>query len=399
MRIVRTLAVAGFVAGLVGACGFRSPGHSNGGDPDAGVDASIDGPVDPTAWLHPWAYRKAITLHALQIEAPGDGALADFPVLISVTDPQIAASAFASGQDIVFTSDDAMTMLSSEIESFSQSAKTLVAWVKVPMLSATTDTRLYVYYGYSGVSSPPAQTPEDVWTGGYRAVWHLQQDPGPGGAGDLKDATAGNHDGTASSSLSASDSVAAKIGRGIRFDGSQDYIDFASTDFGDAFTISMWVFFMGGSNVKSLLSNSASGGNTDGFRFFVNTVQTQDLKIIFETGDGSNNSQRQAATLAGALPLSTFTHVAVAVDRAADKATIFVNGNSASVSTSLANNFKTDSDYEVARMEDPALYFPGMLDEIEVASVARSPEWLKTAYNNQSQPGSFHTLGPEEREP
>ena len=50
-------------------------------------------------------------------------------------------------------------------------------------------------------------------------------------------------------------------------------------------------------------------------------------------------------------------------------------------------------------MEDPALYFPGMLDEIEVASVARSPEWLKTAYNNQSQPGSFHTLGSEEREP
>src|SRR5262249_49362282 len=154
-----------------GACGFGSPRASQ----DAGTDASVDGPIDtpPTAWLHPWSHRKAITLQASQIVAPGAGALVDFPVLISVIDPQIAASALATGADIVFTADDATMVLAGEIESFSPAFKSLVAWVKVPSLSATVDKRLYVYYGYAGPSSPPAQTPKAVWTADFLAVWHL----------------------------------------------------------------------------------------------------------------------------------------------------------------------------------------------------------------------------------
>ena len=39
--------------------------------------------------------------------------------------------------------------------------------------------------------------------------------------------------------------------------------------------------------------------------------------------------------------------------------------------------------------------FPGHLDEVRVSNVVRSAEWFTTAYNNQSSPATFYTVGPE----
>jgi hypothetical protein len=379
---------------LATACGFKSPGA---GPADAAVDAAIDAAVDgpPVPWLGSWMRRKPITLRASQIEAPNNGSLTDFPVLVSITDPQIGAgAALGSGQDIVFTAGDATTLLASEIESFSSQSNQLVAWVKVPTLSATTDTQLYVYYGNP---SPPARTPEAVWTANYLAVWHLHQDPGQGGNGNLADATSGNHDGTATQ-MGSNDSVAGRIGRGLRFNGNNEFVDFGAMDFGNNFTISMWVDFDGGTSVKTLMSNSGPGPDVDGFRIFVNTFNTQNRRIVFETGNGT--ASNIAETADNAMPIDTLTHVAAVVNRTAGTAQIFVNGVSATTDTSIRNDFRTSSDFELGRMElDNGINFPGILDEVRVAGALRPPEWIVTSFNNQSQPGSFHTLGAEQLRP
>jgi MSHA biogenesis protein MshQ len=359
------------------------------------VDAGVDAAGEPKPWLHPWARRRAVTLLASQIEAPSDGSLVDFPVLVSVTDPEIAAAALATGADVVFTGADGTTVLASELESFSTTSNELVAWVKVPDLSATTDTTLYVYYGNP---SPPPQTPEAVWTADFLAVWHLQQDPGPGGAGEILDATSRNQDGTAGIQMAPTDLVPARTGRGLTFNGVDKFIDFAAMDVGNTFTISMWVELDAADNVRTLIASSASGLETNGFRFFINSVDTSDRKIIFETGNGNGNGQ-SASTAPDAIATDTFTHVAVVVDRADATALIFVDGDSVAIDTSIVNDFETTSDFEIARMENSLFFFSGTLDEIRVASTLRPPEWLRTAFNNQLQPGSFHMLGPEELEP
>ncbi len=385
------------VALLLSACEFPAPG-ARPTDPDAGGGADGAGPgPDPQAWLHPWARRKAITLRASQIEAPGDGALADFPVLVSVADPQIRASALASGGDIVFTAGDAVTVLASELESFTPAqGDPLIAWVKVPSLPATTDTTLYVYYGNPG---PPAPTPEAVWTANYLAVWHLHQDPGPDTPAQMLDATSGNRDGTASAAMERDDSVRGPIGRALDFNGSDEYVDYASLDFGDRFTISMWASFEGGTNVKTLMSSSTVGGDTDGFRFFINSAGSIDRRILFETGNGTVGSVNRAQTNSNAIPLNTPTHVAAVVDRTAGTALIYVNGVSVATDTSIRNDFRTSSDFELARMEDSGYHLPGTLDEVRVAGALRSPEWIRTQFNNQSRPGDFHVLGPEQLRP
>jgi hypothetical protein len=229
-------------------------------------------------------------------------------------------------------------------------------------------------------------------------VWHLHQNPGQGGTGDIRDATSANRDGTASGSMDPNDSVSGRIGRGLQFDGVDEFVDFGSMDFGNMFTISMWVAFTGTSS-KSLMANSGTGLDTNGFRFFVNTFPTTDRRVIFETGNGTNNSGRTAQTADDAINANTLAHVAVVVDRSTRIAQIFVNGVSAAISTMTANNFGNNGIFEIARMAGGALYYQGILDEVRVASTLRPREWLLTSFNNQSQPDNFHMVGPEKSQP
>jgi MSHA biogenesis protein MshQ len=365
------------------ACGFKSPDtNTPDGDPQA-------------SWLEPWTHRKSITLHASRIEAPGDGALADFPVLVSVTDPQLAAPALAAGSDIVFTAADGTTRLASEIESFSQATGELAAWVKVPSLSATADTTLYVYYGNP---TPPAQAPEDTWTAAYLGVWHLGQDPGSGTTNNMLDATRASRHGT-SRNMQAANSVSGRIGRGLIFDGSNEFMDFPSLNVGDAFTISMWINLAAVSDVRTLIANSDSGLDADGFRFFVNTAGMSNRKLSFETGNDNGGSGATAATADGAVPTGTFAHVAAVVNRAGQATLLYVNGARVNTSTSTAPSFANNEDLDAGRMKNGDHYFAGTLDQIEIASVLRPAEWLATQVNNQSQPDTFHTLGSEELAP
>ncbi|MEM1540920.1 MAG: LamG domain-containing protein, partial [Candidatus Bathyarchaeia archaeon] len=41
--------------------------------------------------------------------------------------------------------------------------------------------------------------------------------------------------------------------------------------------------------------------------------------------------------------------------------------------------------------------FYGFIDEVRVSSIARSQSWILTEYNNQLNPSTFYTIGPEEQ--
>jgi hypothetical protein len=63
------------------------------------------------------------------------------------------------------------------------------------------------------------------------------------------------------------------------------------------------------------------------------------------------------------------------------------------------DDFDNSSDLEIARIETSGPEFDGMIDEVRIASEIRPLEWLQTYFNNQSDPGAFHTLGAEEDRP
>jgi MSHA biogenesis protein MshQ len=359
---------------------------TDGGHGDAAGSGSGSG-AGP--WLAPWTHRKAVTLLASAIEAPLDGALSNFPVMITLDDPELQAGLLADASDLAVTAADATTLLDHEVESYTAGAR--VAWIRIPALPATTDTTIYLYYGNA---TPPAPNPAATWGADFLAVYHLQQDPGLGAAGDMRDATAHHHDGTAGTSMSTTDSVAGQVGRALQFAGGGDYIAVPTLDLGNAFTISMWMNMQSVSGIHSLLSNSPDNSDTDGIRFFVNTDNSSDRSIHVETGNGSSSAA--AITPYNVVTTGQWTHVAAVVDRTNGQASIVVDGQLANPgSQTILTSFRTASNLEIARMmtNNP---FPGVLDEIEIATALRPIEWLRTAFHDQGDPSSFYRLGPEE---
>ncbi len=119
-----------------------------------------------------WQYRKKLTLDSGLVEADQT----DFPVLISFTnDSDLAAGAQSDFDDVLFTSSNGTTKLSHEIEDYDSTNGDIVAWVKIPVLSSSTDTDIYMYYGCG--TAGDQQNVSDVWSNGYNAVYHLHETP------------------------------------------------------------------------------------------------------------------------------------------------------------------------------------------------------------------------------
>jgi hypothetical protein len=127
-----------------------------------------------------------------------------------------------NGYDITFSASDGATQLDHEVEEYDPASGTLVAWVRIPVLSASVDTVIYVYYGYSGVTSP-TENPTAVWDNHYVGVWHLKEDAvGTGAANLYTDSTANANHGD---DFVSATGQAGQISGGQAFDGVDDYID------------------------------------------------------------------------------------------------------------------------------------------------------------------------------
>src|SRR5690606_2542079 len=70
-----------------------------------------------------WNYRKAITIDASNV---GTGPHTSFPLLIDITDADLAARALSAGNDILCTSSHGTTKLSHQIESYVSASGDLV---------------------------------------------------------------------------------------------------------------------------------------------------------------------------------------------------------------------------------------------------------------------------------
>lgn len=144
--------------------------------------------------------------------------LTDQQVLIRITDhAAIGALCRADGFDVRIT-DAAGSLLPIERVAWSvtSGSATGLVWVRIPTLSATADTTVYLFVGNS--SAADVSSPAAVWggTGGYAGAWHLDET-----SGSLADATGNSNNGTANGSPTH---VAGVAGNGLQF-ASGDYVN------------------------------------------------------------------------------------------------------------------------------------------------------------------------------
>ena len=137
----------------------------------------------------------------------------NFTVLVSVTDPALKTVANGghvanpNGYDIGFYADSGgTTKLKWEVEKYDGTIGNLIAWVKIPSVSSSSDTVFYLMYGNSTINTDQSDPP-NTWDSNFKAVWHL----GNGSTLSLNDSTS---NGNSLANVGATGATTGKISGG-----------------------------------------------------------------------------------------------------------------------------------------------------------------------------------------
>jgi hypothetical protein len=333
-----------------------------------------------------WTRRKRINIASAQVS----GTHNHFPILVRVTDAGLRDYARSDGFDILFTLDGHTVKLNHEIERFVKTTGELVAWVRLPTLSAAGDYPIYMYYGNPGAADQ--SSPTAVWDSTFKGVWHLREDPGAAGGGGIKDSTANANHGAGDGSMTAANWVDGRIGKAIDFDGADDYIRLgnpASLQIAGQITISAWV------NTRVIPGAQIHNIAAHGYRF------SPDQEVFFRLYNGKyqagswNGVDHKTEAAIPSEDLNTWVHLAATYD--GHQWRLYRNGAQVAATANSTGAIAVDADWAIAaRGGGGSRFFNGRIDELRIAAAARGAGWIATEYNSQKDGSVFLALGPQE---
>ena len=318
-------------------------------------------------------YTSRLKAQVNSSQVSGSSDLSNFPVLVSLTNNDLRTVANgglvenSNGYDIVFTSSNGSTLLSHQLESYNATTGELIAWVRFPTLSPTTDTEFYIHFGNSGISTD--QSTVNVWDSNYKMVLHL--------TGDTDDYSGEGTDATDSGTSDA----AGQIARSRQFGTNQgDIISVADAgvsplDITGNITISFWVNITNRNEGPDFVTK---GDYTDGYSTWVDVYG----RIAYQV----NND----ALASGFFQLSSNVWTYLTFTRASNGDRVIYKNGAVLASDNSAASFNTNND--PLYLTTPSYPFEGRMDEVRISNVTRSADWVATEYNNQSSPGTFITL-------
>lgn len=361
------------------ACSGSTKPLTTTGSADGGNNScwSITGSY--TDWYNDsWRKRRAIIIDHTKVA----GDLTDFPFLVSLSsDTGLASNAQDDGDDILFTSEDGATKLAHEIEYFNGTTGELKAWIKVPDLSSTVNTTIYMYYDNS--TSTNQQNATSVWDSNYRLVQHLDETSGT----SIGDSTSNSNPGSKLSSGNPASTTG-------QIDGAQDFSsdnitvpDHNSLDLTSAGTVSYW--FNADTLQDTLPIYKNNTGTGEAANYFC--INYSDASLACGIGNGSTNN---FVSETSAYSATEFKYVVLTWNGTTMK--LYLNGSEVDSQPQTISATANTSPLYIGQFSDPGvIFFDGKLDEIRLSGTNRSAEWVQTEYNNQSSPTTFFTINQE----
>ena len=261
------------------------------------------------------------------------------------------------------------------MEKYDGTTGNLIAWVKIPSVSSSTDSVFDLMYGDSTINTDQSD-PLNSWESNFKGVYHL----GDGSTVVGTDST-GQAAGTKNGTLTAgageiNGDIAGMSGNSANYVSLADPSLFPITT---SWTISAWLKPVAGNHVAVFWGGSSNNGPHIGMNYPIfnswrvafggtscdgGSLDTSNLHVLVGTFDGSNLRLYKNGSLVGgptaASPATSITSEAL-IGRGA-------LGNSP---------------------------WSGDIDEVRIAATARSAGWITTEYNNQNSPGTFITMGSE----
>jgi len=337
-----------------------------------------------------WTHRKALTIDHTKVS--GSTALTNFPVLVSVTDSNLQASAQSNGNDILFTASDGVTKLPHEIESYTSSNGNLIAWVQVPSVSSTTDTVIYVYYGNAAAADQ--QNKPGVWDSNFKGVWHMNDTGGP-----ATDSTT-NAKNAAIMNGAPTFGVAGQIANSVSFNGTSDVLRATSVGLGGATaaTWSGWINWADFTNDNMLAALGSTTFTIEGNNGGGYTNWNPALIVRL-------NINQENCKYAPAPSTNAWHHVVLVMDPSQsidNEIKLYVDGAAQTLTTygncGVGDNTGTfpAQDLHFGGWAYSWFYGKGKLNEVRLSSSTRSASWITTEFNNQNSPATFYSVGAQQ---
>jgi uncharacterized delta-60 repeat protein len=405
------------VSSAARGAGWIQTEYNNQSSP--GTFASL-GAEDSAPFTAPWVYgyRKKLTVDPARVTCGAD--VTNVPVLVSLVDPDLRTVAqgghvaHSNGYDILFRDSSGVVTLDSEIEKYTSDVAngTLVAWVRVPTVSTSAPTDIYMYYGNSAVSCP-AQTrnPTAVWDPSYVGVWHLGDPAG----GKIQDSTANRYHGTRAATIGGGPIPNASSA----IDGGHDFARANSDQVGMSGTASQ--LSLTGFTVETWMKTPDASVPDDYYLVSQSLCCDVNESWALNIADdvGNLNAARFTTKEAGVQnivygPVVTgnqWHHLAGV--RTATELLLYVDGvlANAVADTRAGQTILSTSDISLgSAVCDLTNDHNGTIDEARVSNTVRSACSIETGYNNQKWPikvdsptcsdvNGFICVGPEEAGP
>lgn len=285
------------------------------------------------------------------------------------------------GDDIYFSSDvTGLVKLAHEISYYNPTTGQIQAWVKVPTVSHTVNTNLYINYG-SPFLLRDNSTPTIVYDSNYKRVWHCSSSADSLGVNPLTAQGTAAFTGTGFSGITNGAFAFSGGGAGNNAINTTNVTDF---DFGTGdFALSAWFKSPTTGAYQTILGRT----NSTLFTWLYADQTTNNITLYLNGLVASSTANATDGSYHYIVAVRDSNTLKVYVDGVIGGTTVSGSTQSATQSGSPNMGIGMRSD-NFGTMGSSTF-----LDEVRISNIARSQSWITTEYNNQSSPSTFFLFG------
>lgn len=345
-----------------------------------------------------YSYYRPIVVSHLKVF---NSTQSNFPMMVAGTVADLATVANGglvtniNGYDIAFASDSAgVTRLDYERVSYNATTGAVEFHVRVPSISTSVDTTIYILFGNAAVTTDQSNK-TGVWDSNYKLVCHF----GDGTTLDVTDSTSNGNNGTNNGGTA----VAGLVGSGAMnaVAASSQYVNFGNNSSLNLTTeitmeaVAKPATLPGGGNFPMVISKFVSNNGYElilhdssgrSSNAFYGQFVTSGTYSVAPTDFGVSATAGVATFLTSTTTATSGSNAAMYLNGLIPGGSLFYQGGSSGAGSSSAN-------LNVGRRQDGTFYFNGVIDEVRISNIHRESDWIHTTYNNLSSPATFYTIG------
>jgi glucose/arabinose dehydrogenase len=296
-----------------------------------------------------------------------------FPVLVSLDPTKVDYGQIAdNGADLRFIDADGETVLPYQIDSWNEAGISTV-WVRVPRIDAgSASDHIWMYYG--NATAPAAQNAAGTWAG-YAGVWHL--------GASLADSTGNGNTGVNQGSVTTS----GRFGNSRRFNGAAAILagNGATLRITGDLTLEAWVQNNDPNLAGSphVLSKKPTAGAAEGYNLAYHPADDR----MSLSGSGGDEADADGVDTG-----NTWHWFAATISGSTGR--LYLDGQEVSTDTSVSPLAAGNQVLRLGREAEVADFWAGRIDEVRIAPVARSADWMNAQM--LSMLDEFISFGPAE---